>query len=165
VHKIPLVSDTTLLLYLGRLGHAQLLPALFTPVYVPEQVVLELDVGRLLRADTINPRQLDWATIVPVSDEEIAALPPNRLGIGEQAVIACALVHNCPLVGLDDREARELAEEVGLEVIGTIGVLLRAKRAGLVSAVRPMLDEIQKHGFHLHTKLYEEALRLAGEPE
>lgn len=74
MHKIPLVSNTTLLLYLGRLGHAQLLPALFAPIYIPEQVVLELDAGRLLRPDTINPRELEWATIIQVRDEEIGAL-------------------------------------------------------------------------------------------
>ena len=52
----PLVCDTTVLLYLGRIGQIDLLPALFTPIYIPEQVVLELDVGRLLRADTVDLR-------------------------------------------------------------------------------------------------------------
>jgi len=51
-----LVCDTSLLLYLGRMENENLLQVLFEKVYVTEQVALELDAGRLLRSDTINPR-------------------------------------------------------------------------------------------------------------
>ena len=91
VDKTPLVSDTSLWLYLGRIAHLYLLSALFEPVFVPEQVALELDAGRLIRPDTVEPRSFDWATLVAVSLSEIDALPPNRLGIGEQSVIAYAV--------------------------------------------------------------------------
>lgn len=62
-----IVCDTTVLLYLGRIGHLELIPALFAPVHVPEQVVLELDMGRLTRSDTVDPRDVGWASVVPVS--------------------------------------------------------------------------------------------------
>ena len=71
-----------------------ILPALFDPVYVPEQVMLELDMGRLLRRDTINPRDLTWVVPVSVSEEMIDGLPPNRLGAGERAVIAYARAYD-----------------------------------------------------------------------
>ncbi len=51
----------------------------------------------------------------------------------------------------------------GLKVVGTIGVLLRAKNAGLILTVRPLLDNLQVAGFRLGLDLYEEALQLAGE--
>lgn len=86
--KHPLVCDTTIPLYLGRVGQIDLLPALFAPVYVPEQVCLELDMGRVLRPDTINPRSLAWVELVSVSQVMIDRLLPNRLGTGERAVIA-----------------------------------------------------------------------------
>jgi len=50
-------------LYLGRIGQIDLLPALFTSIYIPEPVLLELDMGRLFRRDTINPR--DFASLIP----------------------------------------------------------------------------------------------------
>ncbi len=50
--KRPVVCDTTVLLYLGRIDQINLLSALFAPVYIPEPVLLELDMGRLLRRDT-----------------------------------------------------------------------------------------------------------------
>lgn len=161
--KKTLVCDTSLLLYLGRIENEDLLQVLFEKVYVTEQVVLELDAGRLLRSDTINPRLLDWITLVSISQEEIDALPPNRLGIGEQSVIAYASSHvNC-VAGLDDRQARVLAEQLALKVVGVIGILLKAKRAGLLSSVRPFLEIVQAQGFRMAKELYEEAVRLAGE--
>ena len=78
MRKQSLVCDTSLLLYLGRIENEDLLQVLFEKVYVTEQVVLELDAGRLLRSDTINPRLLDWITLVSISQEEIDACP--RIG-------------------------------------------------------------------------------------
>ncbi len=155
--------DTSILLYLGRIGQLDLLPALFEAVFVPNQVVLELDMGRLLRADTVDPRQLTWATLIEVSGEEIENLPPNRLGPGERSVIAYALLHSHCLAGLDDRLARLLAEELGLKVIGVVGILLKSKRANLIPLVRPFLDQLREAGFRLQDDVYREALHLADE--
>ena len=84
----PIVCDTTILLHLGRIGQVGLLPALFDPVWVPETFALEPDMGRLLRRDTVDPRDFPWATLASVPQSMIDALPPNRLGPGELAVIA-----------------------------------------------------------------------------
>jgi predicted nucleic acid-binding protein len=157
------VCDTTVLLYLGRIGRIDLLPSLFNPIRVPGSVVLELDMGRLLRRDTVDPRYLDWATLVSVSQAMIDSLPPNRLGRGEQEVIAHARAHQGVVAGLDDLRARQLAESLGLTVAGTLGLLLRAKRAGKVPAVRPLVDAVVAQGFHVHPGLYRDILELAGE--
>lgn len=159
----PIACDTTVLLYLGRIGLAHLVSALFTPVYVPEAVMLELDMGRFLRRDTINPRELSWVTPAPVSLETIDDLPPNRLGAGERAVIACAYAHHGCVAGLDDLQARGLAEALELEVTGTLGVLLCAKQAGLIPTVRVPLDAAVAQGFRLAPDLYQQVLRLANE--
>ena len=161
--KQAIVCDTTMLLYLGRIGQADLLSELFFPIYVPEPVMLELDMGRLLRSDTINPRNLAWATPVSVAQAMIDALPPNRLGAGERAVIAYARAGDGYAVGLDDLRARQLAESVGLKIVGTLGTLVRAKQAGLIPAVHPLLDEVILQGFRLNPELYRDVLALAGE--
>jgi predicted nucleic acid-binding protein len=57
--KVPdriVVCDTTVLLYLGRIDDSDLLLALFSTVHIPEQVLAELDMGRLLHRDTLDPR-------------------------------------------------------------------------------------------------------------
>jgi predicted nucleic acid-binding protein len=163
VSKRAIVCDTTVLLYLGRIGQSDLLPALFSPVYVPEPVMLELDMGRLLRPDTVNPRSLAWANPVSVSQATIDDLPPNRLGAGEISVIGYARTLDDCAAGLDDLRARQLAEAVGLKVVGTLGVLLHAKQVGMISTVQSRINEVITQGFHLSPDLYREVLELAGE--
>jgi len=158
-----IVLDTSLLLYLGRIGKVDVLPLLYKEVSVPEKVVQELDAGRLMRGDTIDPRVLDWVSVVPVSQEEIDALPSNQLGIGEQSVITYAKIHAGNVAGLDDRLARLFAEQLGIKVVGMIGVLLKAKRAGLISSLSPVLESARNQGFRMSKELYQEALLLAGE--
>ncbi|GAK61042.1 predicted nucleic acid-binding protein [Candidatus Vecturithrix granuli] len=85
MNKSEIVCDTTILLYLGRMSHIDLLPALFEPIVVPQTVMLELDAERLLRPDTINPRTLDWVASVEVTSSEMSALPPNHLGGSERS--------------------------------------------------------------------------------
>ena len=158
-----IVCDTTLLLYLGRIDRTDLLRDLFAPVYVPEAVLLELDMGRLIRRDTIEPRELDWVEIVPVSQALLDRLPPSRLGTGERAVISYAHAHHIDLAGLDDLRARQLAEKLDLAVVGTLGVLLRAKRAALIPTIRPLVDALIAQGFRMGSNLYHDVLEIAQE--
>ncbi|MBI5651645.1 MAG: DUF3368 domain-containing protein [Chloroflexi bacterium] len=160
-----LVCNTSPLLYLGRIRQTHLLSALFAPVYVPESVAIELDAGRLIRPDTIDPRDLDWVTRVPITPALLAGLPPNRLGAGERGAIAFGLTQPGCIVGLDDRQARVLAQQLGLAVVGTVGILVSAKRANLIRAARPLLDAVREQGFRINPELYAEALKLAGEED
>jgi hypothetical protein len=155
-----LVCDTSLLLYLGRIGQASLLPSFFEPVYVPEPVLLELAAGRLLRPDTINPQALEWVVPIKVTTADLEALPPNRLGLGERSVLAYAHIHPGSWVGLDDRQARLLAEQLGLKPIGIVGLLIKGKRAGLIHSISHLLSGLQSSGFRLSSGLFKEAIRL-----
>lgn len=163
VTRRSIVCDTTVLLYLGRIDQLRLLPELYSIVYVTEAVTLELDMGRLLRPDTINPRNLEWVNSVSIPEPNINVLPPNRLGRGERSVIAFAQSCDDCLAGLDDLQARRLAERLGLGVTGTLGILVQAKRAGLIPALRALIDELIVQGFLLGSELYQEVLVLVGE--
>lgn len=68
-----------------------------------------------------------------------------------------------PIVGLDDRQARELADRLGLRVIGTIGLLLKAKRMGAITAIRPLLAQLQQAGFYISESLLAYTLQEAEE--
>lgn len=158
-----LISNTSPLLYLGRIGQLDLLPQLFEKIYVPEQVCQELDRGRLSREDTVNPRRLTWVTVVTVTPALLNRLPNNDLGFGEQAAIAYSIGQADSLIALDDYQARTLADQLNLPIIGTVGILLRAKRLGLQPALRPLLDHLQQQGFYLSQPLYNHALQRANE--
>jgi len=66
-------------------------------------------------------------------------------------------------VVLDDKKARRVARQMGLRVTGALGVLIRAKTAGLLPEVKPVLDELHRLGFRMTPALRETTLRLAGE--
>lgn len=158
-----LVCDTSILLYLGRIRHLHLLPRLFPAILVPGQVAFELDVGRSLIPDVVDPRTLDFVTISSVSQTEMARLPANRLGEGERAVIALARRSNGTIAGLDDRQARQFASGLGLTVKGTVGLIIDAKQAGLIPVAHDLLELLRQTGFRLDRQLFETALSLAGE--
>jgi predicted nucleic acid-binding protein len=96
------------------------------------------------------------------SDERILAA---GLGPGETEVLSLGLETASPWLILDDLDARRLAHALGLRTLGTAAVLVEAKRAGLVTSVRPLLDALLERGFHLGPKLYETILRIAGEAD
>lgn len=161
----PIICDTSVWLYLGRINLAELLSRLYDPVYTTEAVCQELDIGRQSRPDTLDPGNLPWVQLVQPSQSNLANLPTNRLGKGEQSVLAYAQANNLPIVGLDDRQARELAFKLGLRVVGTVGLLLRAKERGLIEAIRPLLTQLQQEGFYISEPLLNYALQKAQEAD
>lgn len=97
---------------------------------------------------------LDWITTRrPVS---FAALPlATDLGPGEAEVLALALETKDAIAVLDDALARQAA--------GTLGLLLAAKRHGLVPAISPLLEQLDALGFRLAAHTRAAVLKLAGE--
>jgi predicted nucleic acid-binding protein len=123
------VSDTSPLLYLGRIGQLDLLPNLFSRIHVPEQVVEELDAGRRLHSGTLDHHRFPWIDIVPVSAVKVDTLPVNTLGPGKQAAIAYAVHNPNIVVALDDRQARLLAASLNLPIVGYARALSLAGEA------------------------------------
>ncbi len=83
---------------------------------------------------------------------------------GEADALVLALEKRASLVLIDDRDGRDAAGENELKVCGTMGILIKAKEAGLISTVSAALDQLrQKHVFWLSDAMYQEAIRLAGE--
>lgn len=156
-----LVCDTSPLKCLHQLGLLGILPDLSSGVLVPPAVVAEIAVGRGLGIDLPDLATQHWITIrAPVGLAPI--LPSLNLGRGELAVLALAM-ECADAVAVDDRLARQAALSLGLRLTGTLGLLLDAKRAGLVPAVEPSLDRIQALGFRVSTRTRTAVLKLAGE--
>jgi predicted nucleic acid-binding protein len=145
------VCNSTCLIALERIGQLGLIPRVFPNVYAPAAVRDEVGVV------------IPWLTAKEATNASTVAVLKTQLGDGEAQAIALALEAPGIEVILDDKKARRIARQLGLRVIGTVGILLRAKRRGLVPAIRPFLQAIQAAGFRLSPSLYNEALRIAGE--
>lgn len=159
----PIVVNTSPLLALNACGQIELLQKLHTRVVVPRAVIDELGRGRA----GIDPLVLDaelptWLEVV-ASQHSPTLLLSAYLDEGEAAVVALALELSIPRVVIDERRGRMVARTMGLTVTGSIGVLLRAKSAGLVTAVKPNLEAMHMHGIWLSERLRAFALREAEE--
>ena len=156
------ICNTSPLQYLHQTRLLHLLPDLYHSITVPTAVVDELAVGRSKGVDLPDPAGHAWLQVrAPTS---AAALPlVADLGRGEAEVLASALELPGSLAVLDDGPARRICDGLGLRLIGTVGILLEAKSAGRLPAVRPVLDELQQLRFRRSARTRETALRAAGE--
>ena len=156
------ICNTSPIQYLYQADVLELLPALTGQVYIPEAVVAELEEGR--RRNVLLPalEDLSWLVVRPVRDRTLLPLV-THLGDGEKEVLALGLETQDALLLLDDRDARRYARTLGLEITGTLGLLLRAKERGILDAVQPVLDRLQSLRFRLNVRTREMVLKRAGE--
>ena len=156
------ICDTSPIQYLYQLELLNILTALATNVLVPPAVVEELAQGRALGVPLPDITTLKWVTIRrPVSVAAVALV--TDLGPGETEVLMLALELREAVVILDDALARRMAEALGLRLTGTLGLLLDAKRAGLIPAIGPFFDRLQELRFRLEPHTRAAVLELAGE--
>lgn len=146
----PAVLDSTCLIGLDNIGCLNLAEALLQPAYAPPTVEREFGV---------KPQ---WLRIVAPADTTLVASLKMIVDAGEAEAIALAQELGVRVI-LDDRKVREVAMRLGVQVTGTIGLLLKAKEAELVSAIKPLLNALDANHFHIGPQLVAEALRLAGE--
>jgi len=148
--KEAVVSDSTCLIGLERIGELNILPALFDPIMIPPEV--EREFGN----------KFSWLQIENLTSGVLVAALRLTVDAGEAEAIALASEKSCLLVS-DDKQARLAAKRLGVAVIGTIGVLVRAKQGGVISALKPILDDLELNNFFINRVLREEALKLVGE--
>lgn len=146
----PVVCDSSCLIALERIGHLHLLPALFDPVQAPPAVHHEFGASP------------EWLRVEVPLDRALVTALGMMMDSGEAEAVALASERSWPVI-LDDRQARAVGQRLGLQIIGTMAVLVRAKRQGLIEAVGPLLDKLAEKDFRVREGLKREALRLAGE--
>ena len=151
------VSNSSPLIALARIQRLDLLPAIFESVLIPPAVAREISPS--------IPVLPAWLRIQAPNALPPASLLRRRLGDGEWEALALASELRADWIILDDLPARRSAEATGLNVIGTFGTLITAKRTGLLKSIRPELDALLRTSFFLSPKLYDELLAVAGERE
>ncbi len=159
-----IVNTSPLILLAGVNGLELLREPPDSDVTVPDTVFQEVLAGERFDPNVraIRLASATWLRIAPVS--RIApGLDPNRLDAGELAVLSLAIENPGAIVVLDDRAARTEAIRRNIPLLGTAGILLRAKEQGRIAAVRPTLDAVCQAGLYLTDRVYRTVLRLAGE--
>lgn len=163
-HPLPeVICNTSPLQYLHQIGHLGLLPRLVSRVIIPTAVADELAEGRRRGLDLPVAEAFPWIDLRHPASERIVRLVAD-LGPGETGVLLLALERADPVVILDDALARRHAETLGIPLTGTLGILLDAKRRGLVASVTPLIGDLQRMGFRLSERTRRAVLHMAGEP-
>ncbi len=156
------ICNTSPLQYLHQLDLLDVLQVLTDHIIVPPAVVQELAVGRTQGVNLPDPTALEWVTVRQPARTPVLPLVTD-LGPGETEVLTLALESTDAVVILDDALARQVAAALDMRFRGTLGLLLNAKRVGLVSTIAPLLDQLQTLRFRLSLRTREAILALAGE--
>ena len=156
------VVNASPLILLGKIGRIDLLLHLGTRIVVPEGVAVELRAGPVADPAKAWIEGPGAGLIRPVDavDPLVAAWD---LGLGESHVLTLCRTLAASEAILDDRAARNCAAALGVPVRGTVALVVLAKRRGIISQARPLLDALLDQGIRLDSALVEEALRLVGE--
>ena len=158
-----IVSDTTPISELAKVDYLDLLPKLFGKVVIPQGVFDELQVGEHPAAQLVQ--NLSWLEVVTVDNQQLVRELQQsfKLDLGESEAIALAEEISASQLLIDERAARKVAMARKLPLIGTVGILLLAKRRGLLDSVKDVLNEMQAQGMRISDRLYVQVLTLAQE--
>lgn len=162
-----IVSDTSPITNLAAIGQLDLLHQLYNQITIPTAVYNEMvAVGKIVPG-TVEVQTLTWIQTQAVTNTlQVTSLQENQENIdrGEAEAIVLALELKADLVLMDERRGRTLAISCGLNVTGLLGVLLQAKKQGLIPAVKPLIDQlIAKADFRVSSQLYALILQSANE--
>jgi len=161
------VADTGPLIGLGRVGHLNLLRELYQRILIPPAVHDELRLGSgrpgaEQSAEAVAQGWLQVRETSRVSAPSVSELV-LVLDLGEAEAILLAEEVECRFLLIDERKGRAVAKRRGIPVVGVAGVLLTAKKRGLIDLVLPILKNLERAGYRVSVELVQEIARLAGE--
>ncbi len=155
------IADTGVLISLGLVKQFELLHQMFDEFYIPNAVWEEF---RDYEHPDFLQEDFDWL-IQHVREIH----PPNHLrlvmDLGESEAIILYEQMKADVLLIDDRKARQIAESLGLKCVGSLGLLLRGKRMGIIQEIRPHLTKWLDNRRFFSKKLLNQVLAEIGEKE
>jgi len=146
------ISDTSCLIILEKIGELNLLHKLYENVITTPQI-----------AEEFGTELPFWIEIKEVSDKQKIKILETNLDKGEASAIALALEYENSLLILDDQKARKLATQLELTYTGTLGIIIAAKKKQIIPSIKPFIEKIKQTNFHISTELELQALKESGE--
>jgi len=162
---VIVVSDSSPLITLSKIGRIQLLPSLYGTVHVTPEVYAEVAVtGAGLRGAS-EIASAEWVRVRASEDDpSISADDRILLGAADISAILLAKQLRADVVLMDDRKARALAVKHGVTPLGCIGILQDAFQAGLVGDLREAYKSLLGSGAYVDRRIVEVNLRLLNLP-
>ncbi|MEN8157765.1 MAG: DUF3368 domain-containing protein [Bacteroidota bacterium] len=155
------VSNTTPLISLLKLSRLDILKDLYGVIFIPTAVFQEIEAGKSKKYYK-DLSEIEWINIVGIQDKQAVKYFLD-LDSGEAEAIVLATEINADLIVLDEKLGRFHAKHADLKVTGTMGLLIKAKKQGLIKELKPLLQELVNKDVWISEKLIEEILNQAGE--
>ena len=138
--------------YLSKIGELELLNKLYNQITTTHEVSVEF--GHPLP---------EWIQIKSASNQYYQKILELQIDLGEASAIALALEQKHCVLIVDDYKARKIAVGLGIAITGTIGLIIKAKKIGVIPSIKPFIVKIQQTDFRMSQSLIEYALSLSGE--
>ncbi len=157
------VSDSTVLIGLAKIDSLFLLKEMFQEISVPEAVFREVTEDGQQKTGAEAVRDASWILRRRVKDRTQVHFLMTVLDEGEAEVLVLAKEIEADLILLDEAKARKSAARAGFSVMGVVGILIAAKRLGLIASIGSCIEKLQQEKFRLSERVVTMALEQAGE--
>jgi predicted nucleic acid-binding protein len=154
------VSDTTILSNLLKIGKIELLKDLFGEIILPESVYKEINSLISKRPELEFFKNQDWIQIKSIKNLDLLKKLLVELDDGEAEAICLANELNANKLLIDEKLGRAVAEKLNIEIIGTLGIIVEAKNKHLIESIEDVMIELKDIGFWIHESLYQKIIKL-----
>jgi uncharacterized protein len=159
-----IVSNTTPLIGLASIQRFDILHNLFGNIVIAQAVYDEaVSQGHEEGGAKKEVANAEWIRIAQVSDRLAVEVLLDEMDMGEAETIVLAAELKANWVLMDEKKGRRKLSQMEIPKIGTVGILLEAKRRGLIKSVKPELEKLHKQGFSISQFVVETAVKQAGE--
>ncbi len=158
------VANSTPLIGLASIGRFELLQQLFEEIYIAQAVYNEVVVaGREEGGAKREVSSAVWIKTQNVQDRLAVEVLLDDMDLGEAETIVLAREMQAEWVLMDEKKGRHKLVQMGMQKIGTIGILLKAKQVGLLPAIRPEIEKLRQQGFSISQSVIDAVLQQANE--
>ena len=161
MHKV--IINSTPLIALSHINKLNLLKMLYNQVYIPQAVFDEISVKEDSICKIQVEQSLDWIKVLKIKNTMAKEFFKAQLHDGEVEVMILAKEICANLVVIDDKNAKKHAKYLGLNVTGTLGILLKAKQQGFIQEIKPLLMELRDKGIYISDNIINICLKAANE--
>ncbi len=153
MHNV-IIADTSVLIALTNINELEILQKVYKTIAITPEVLNEF-------GETI-PK---WIKVEEVKDRKKIDILKLELDKGEASSLALAIEKNNCLLIIDERKGRKIAKRIGLNIIGLLGVLIKAKEQNIFSEIKPILEKLEKVDFRISQELKSRILKRIAENE
>lgn len=158
---LKVVTNTTPIISLLKLNRLDLLHKIYEKIKIPEAVFNDIEAGSKKKYYK-NIKKFNWINIVEIQDKKALNYFLD-LDIGEAEAIVLASEIDTDLLIIDEKLGRYHAKHANLKIIGTLGVLIKAKKLGYINSLKPIIDELSEKGIWIDNNLKKTILQEVDE--